>query len=253
MSAALLDEPRIAARDNNPAANLRDSMAAVRVELHLAGHPEDPDPRAAGRGRPAVRRRGAVPLGGQEAPRHQPPGLQGGHGDQDARSPRSGSRCRLPFPEPGVRLIRRDKIEEFVGLMEEYRAELADAVANLDRHYGELKAAAAERLGRLFNPGDYPETLIGLFDVSWDFPSRRAARLPPGPEPGPVRGRACPCRRPVRRGGPAGRAGVPGGVRQAGRPPDRADQRGRRGRQAEGLPGLGGRQPRASSSSGSGR
>ena len=77
----------------------------------------------------------------------------------------------LPFPEPGVRLIRRDKIDEFVGLMEEYQAELAEAVANLDRHYGELKSAAAERLGRLFNPGDYPETLVGLFDVSWDFPS----------------------------------------------------------------------------------
>src|SRR4051812_21405602 len=77
----------------------------------------------------------------------------------------------LPFPEPGVRLIRRDKIDEFVGLMEEYRTELAEAVANLDRHYGELKAAAAERLGRLFNPSDYPETLVGLFAVSWDFPS----------------------------------------------------------------------------------
>src|SRR6185312_579831 len=77
----------------------------------------------------------------------------------------------LPFPEPGVRLIRRDKIDEFVNLMGEFRAELADAVADLDRHFGELKQAAAERLGRLFNPGDYPETLIGLFDVSWDFPS----------------------------------------------------------------------------------
>jgi hypothetical protein len=77
----------------------------------------------------------------------------------------------LPFPEPGVRLIRRDRIDEFVGLMEEYKAELAEAVAYLDRHYGELKAAAAGRLGRLFNPGDYPETLVGLFDVSWDFPS----------------------------------------------------------------------------------
>jgi hypothetical protein len=58
-----------------------------------------------------------------------------------------------------------------VGFMEEYRNELAEAVANLDRHYGELKQAASERLGRLFNPADYPETLVGLFDVSWDFPS----------------------------------------------------------------------------------
>jgi hypothetical protein len=77
----------------------------------------------------------------------------------------------LGYPEPGVRLIKREKIDEFVGLMEEYRHELAEAVANLDRHYGELKVAASERLGRLFNPSDYPETLIGLFEVSWDFPS----------------------------------------------------------------------------------
>src|SRR4051794_3956049 len=77
----------------------------------------------------------------------------------------------LPFPEPGGRLIRRDQIDEFVGLMDEYRNELAEAVTTLDRHFGDLKVAAVERLGRLFNPGDYPETLIGLFAVSWDFPS----------------------------------------------------------------------------------
>ena len=77
----------------------------------------------------------------------------------------------LPFPEPGIRLIKRDQIDEFVSLMEEYKAELAEAVVSLDHHYGDLKIAAAERLGRLFNPGDYPETLIGLFDVTWDFPS----------------------------------------------------------------------------------
>ena len=77
----------------------------------------------------------------------------------------------LPFPEPGVRLIKRDEVANFATLMTDYRAELEEAVTNLDRHYGELKVAAAERLGRLFNPGDYPETLVGLFDVSWDFPS----------------------------------------------------------------------------------
>ena len=44
-------------------------------------------------------------------------------------------------------------------------------MANLDRHYGELKRAAAERLGSLYNAADYPETLVGLFDVQWDFPS----------------------------------------------------------------------------------
>ena len=41
----------------------------------------------------------------------------------------------------------------------------------LDRHYEELKAAARERLGNLYNESDYPATLIGLFDMAWEFPS----------------------------------------------------------------------------------
>jgi hypothetical protein len=77
----------------------------------------------------------------------------------------------LPFPEPGVRLIKQEKVEEFAAAMADYKAELADAVAILDAHYAELKRAAADRLGSLFNPSDYPESLAGLFDVGWDFPS----------------------------------------------------------------------------------
>jgi hypothetical protein len=77
----------------------------------------------------------------------------------------------LPFPEPGVRLIRQENVEAFAATMADLKAELADAVGGIDRHYAELKQAAAERLGTLFNPADYPATLVGLFDVAWDFPS----------------------------------------------------------------------------------
>ena len=77
----------------------------------------------------------------------------------------------LPFPEPGVRLIRHDAVAAFAAQLTDYRAELDDAVANLDRHYGELKGAARDRLGSLFNPADYPETLVGLFGVEWGFPA----------------------------------------------------------------------------------
>jgi hypothetical protein len=76
----------------------------------------------------------------------------------------------LPFPEPGVRLIPHDLVESFAAQMTDFRAELDDAVANLDRHFGELKQAARDRLGSLFNPYDYPETLVGLFGVEWGFP-----------------------------------------------------------------------------------
>ena len=77
----------------------------------------------------------------------------------------------LPFPEPGVRLVRHDAVAAFAAQLTDYRAELDDAVANLDRHYGELKGAARDRLGSLFNPADYPETLVGLFGVEWGFPA----------------------------------------------------------------------------------
>jgi hypothetical protein len=77
----------------------------------------------------------------------------------------------LPFPEPGVRLIRLDGVESFDRQMADSKAELDDAVANLDRHFDELKRAAASRLGSLFNPSDYPETLRGLFGVAWDYPA----------------------------------------------------------------------------------
>ena len=70
-----------------------------------------------------------------------------------------------------MRLIKQEKVDEFAALMADYKAELGDAVANLDRHFDELESAASMRLGSLFNPSDYPETLRGLFDVAWDFPS----------------------------------------------------------------------------------
>jgi len=77
----------------------------------------------------------------------------------------------LPFPEPGIRLIRQDKIDAFNRNMTELQEELQEAVWRLDEHFAELKSAARERLGSLYNPADYPESLQGLFTVSWDFPS----------------------------------------------------------------------------------
>lgn len=77
----------------------------------------------------------------------------------------------LPFPEPGVRLIKLEDVEGFDRDMADYKVELDDAVANLDRHYHELRQAAAQRLGSLYNAADYPETLVGLFAVACDYPN----------------------------------------------------------------------------------
>jgi hypothetical protein len=77
----------------------------------------------------------------------------------------------LPYPEPGLRLIRQADIDSFDAQMQQFRDELAEAVVELDEHYDSLRAAARDRLGQLFNPADYPPSLRGLFEVAWEFPS----------------------------------------------------------------------------------
>ena len=77
----------------------------------------------------------------------------------------------LPFPEPGLRLIRQADVASFDMQMTSLRAELDEAVENLDQHFEELRTAARERLGSLYNPGDYPVSLRGLFGIAWEYPS----------------------------------------------------------------------------------
>jgi hypothetical protein len=77
----------------------------------------------------------------------------------------------LPYPEPGIRLIRQDQIETFNAQMVQLREELDAAVEQLDDRYIELRAAARQRLGSLFNETDYPTSLRAAFGVQWDFPS----------------------------------------------------------------------------------
>jgi hypothetical protein len=78
----------------------------------------------------------------------------------------------LPFPEPGIRLLRLQEVEAFTRTMAARSSELRDAAAELEAHFDELKTDAARRLGSLFNPADYPATLLGCFSVRWDFPNQ---------------------------------------------------------------------------------
>ena len=77
----------------------------------------------------------------------------------------------MPYPEPGIRLIRQDDISLFDVQMTTLRAEMAEAVTRLDEHYAELKSAAREHLGRLYSTGDCPDSLRGLFKMEHDFPA----------------------------------------------------------------------------------
>ncbi|MEN6498639.1 MAG: hypothetical protein ABFD16_30410 [Thermoguttaceae bacterium] len=77
----------------------------------------------------------------------------------------------LPYPEPGIRLVKQDEVEKINAQMSEFRDELEEAVEGLDRRYSELKAAARQRLGSLYSEQDYPASLRELFAMVWDFPS----------------------------------------------------------------------------------
>lgn len=77
----------------------------------------------------------------------------------------------LPYVEPGIRLIQQSGIDAFVHQMEGFREELTEAEGDLNAVYDQVKADARDRLGRLFNPADYPPEIRGLFAVDFDFPS----------------------------------------------------------------------------------
>ncbi len=77
----------------------------------------------------------------------------------------------VPYPETGVRLIRKDRLADFVAKMEVFKAEMASAAAKLQEAYPALVQAARNDLGSLFNVNDYPERIDTLFSLSWDFPS----------------------------------------------------------------------------------
>jgi len=77
----------------------------------------------------------------------------------------------LPYPEPGIRLIRQEDVAALDVQMTSLRAELDDAVEQLDDHFAELQSAARTQLGRLYNAADYPSTLRGLFRLEYDFPA----------------------------------------------------------------------------------
>jgi len=81
------------------------------------------------------------------------------------------------FLHPAVRQylalapIRQSDIEAFVHCLEGFREELVQAEAELNAVYEEMKNDARQRLGRLYNPADYPPEVRGLFTLDWDFPS----------------------------------------------------------------------------------
>ena len=169
----LVDDPPAQTR-SDPAARLRASMAAVKLSITWLG----------------IRRSLSPEQRAQAAERFGAEGdyLSAGKKLLDTRHPayRAVTQVKhqiqgywrtatLPYPDPGVRLIKRPEITTFNDRLSGLRSELQEAVETLDAHYSELQTAARQRLGRLFNLSDYPASLDGLFDVTWEFPSLEPA------------------------------------------------------------------------------
>jgi hypothetical protein len=77
----------------------------------------------------------------------------------------------LPFPEPGLRLIKRDELPHIQSQLENFRSRLWEHVAQANDYYGDMVEQARTRLGDLFNHTDYPSSLTNEFGMEWDFPS----------------------------------------------------------------------------------
>ena len=168
MASTLLDEPTVTT--TNPSARLRATMAAVRVSLSWLGIRKTLTPEQKAQAADAFGAEGQFLSAGKKL-------LDTRHPAFKALTTIRGrvlsfwKGIALPYPEPGIRLIRQTDIAAFDVQMTSLKAELAEAVEQLDAHYSELKSAARDRLGSLFNPADYPASLQGMFSIEWDFPS----------------------------------------------------------------------------------
>ncbi len=73
----------------------------------------------------------------------------------------------LPYVENGIRLLPRLDLRRFHEQMSHLKASLQEANRELQDDYNHLREDARRRLGRLYDPADYPESVNGLFDLDW--------------------------------------------------------------------------------------
>lgn len=77
----------------------------------------------------------------------------------------------VPYPESGIRLIRRDQVTQFNEVIEGLSEQLGPALEALQQAWPIIKAEAKERLGDLWNPSDYPDSIGAEFGIEVDYPN----------------------------------------------------------------------------------
>ncbi len=165
----LLDEPAVRP-STSPAQRLRTTMAAVRVSIAWFGIRKALNRQQQDQAADTFGAEGQFLSARKKLLDTKHPAYRG------VSNIRNRIQClwramTLPYPEPGIRLIRQDQVDAFNLQMSALQNDLQEAVWRLDEHYAELRSAARQRLGSLFDPADYPTSLRGLFRVEWDFPS----------------------------------------------------------------------------------
>src|SRR3954454_7760453 len=125
---ALLEEPRShVSNAQTPAQNLRAGMAAVRVSFTWLGTRKSLSADQRAEAAQPFDAQGQYLSAGKKLLDTSHPAFKAVTSIR-SKITATWKGMSLPFPEPGVRLIRRDQVEEFVGLLESYKVELADAV-----------------------------------------------------------------------------------------------------------------------------
>lgn len=76
-----------------------------------------------------------------------------------------------PYPDAGIRLMKREKLQAFRDQIETFRGGLEQATKDLEAVYQELLAGAKEELKDLFDAENYPTTLMGCWSISVEYPS----------------------------------------------------------------------------------
>jgi hypothetical protein len=166
---ALLDEPTVQP-STSPSQRLRTSFAAVRIAFTWLGTRKTLTSEQKAQAADTFGAEGQFLSAGKKLLDTTHPSFKAVTGIR-SRIVSLWKAMSLPYPEPGIRLIRQNQIEVFTQQLTLLQQELEEAVSQLDEHYVELKSAARERLGSLFNEADYPASLRGMFQVAWDFPS----------------------------------------------------------------------------------
>jgi hypothetical protein len=153
-----------------PRRSAADDHGRRATEFHMAGSSQDSHIRPEESGGRYFRCRRQVSVSRQEIAGYITSGLQGCHSHSWSLRWLLESRVTAVS---GTRhsLIPQQSITEFDEQVVKLRHELDKAVTELDRHYDELRSAARQRLGDLFDASDYPVSLIGLFAIEHDYPS----------------------------------------------------------------------------------